>query len=223
VDKRFACLPRLVGGVEDALQLRFHVEQLAAGVLCLRTADRHQNAQRAGNGDGGRGAADVDPPVQLDAGMEHERARLRQPQRFPRQIGERIGDGESKLQGTVQSFRLGDNRRQRRRYLGRQKGVRQLAAQVLQYGLQLVLSRLRIAGIAAWPPVGSRTLQLPLKLVEIEVGPRRRAGDLDTVTGQRSTLRIDRQPAGQGAYGLEATGRWDDFAGARRRASPLAL
>ena len=45
--------------------------------------------------------------------------------------------------------------------------------------------RLRTAGIPSRSPVGSRALQAPAQIVEIEVGPWRRADDLDAVGRSR--------------------------------------
>jgi hypothetical protein len=56
-------------GIQDVGEFGLHVQQLAAGVLCLWTANRHQQAERARNGQGRHRARRGQHAVQLHARM----------------------------------------------------------------------------------------------------------------------------------------------------------
>jgi hypothetical protein len=130
--------------------------------LCLRAADRDEDAQRAGDRERGGRAANVDMAVQLDLGMQGERTRLRQTQSLPRQVGERVGEVESKLQSAVQPFRLGDGLTQRRRDRSREKGVGEPRSRFLQRAFEPGVTRAAVTDISRRSPMAPRPLQPPI-------------------------------------------------------------
>jgi hypothetical protein len=131
-------------------------------------------------------------PVKLDPGMHGERARLRQTQRLPRQICERIGDVEGELHCVVQPLRLGDGLCQCCHDRGREKGVGEPGPSLLQRAFEPSVTRAAVTGITRRSPMAPRPLQPPVEIPDIEIGVRRRAGYIDAVGRKGGALAADR-------------------------------
>ncbi len=220
-----ALLPGRVGGVEDAPQFGFHVQQVVAGVLDLRAADGHQDAQRTGHRQRRRRPAGGGPPEQRNPRVQRQRPEPGQAQGLPGQLGQRFGQFQGQFQGTAQPHRLLDGGGQRRGHRRRQESGGQGQAHLVQQRVLPGVGCGHAAGLPGRAQPGALAGEAPGQFGQRRHRPGRRRHDGAAAgLGKAGAFGGDGQLAGPGAGGQEtAARRQRRRAGAGRRPPPFAL